>query len=228
MTPRSPTITHLISPKLNAKLRKIATSKTYSDGQIIHNRGDIKPGLSIVRKGAAHVGTFGKDGSFISITVLGIGQTFGEVTLFASLPRTQDITAVGQTEIDQIPGPLFFDIYEKEPSLAHALMMIALLRSHALLEDVTNGRRMSVPILLAKIILDQSIIEGTSGTVTTRQSDLAATLGVSRYTVSKALKKLADQGLITLGYGQLEIPDIKTLQIWAEQRSAVETLSRLD
>jgi len=219
-----PRITKLISSELDAKLHALAHSRTYGDGQIIHSRGDIKPGLSIVRKGAAHVGTFGKDGSFVSITVLGVGQTFGELTLFAALPRTQDITAVGATKIDQIPGPKFLALYEKEPTLSHALMMIALMRSHALVESLTDGRRMNISIRLAKTLLDLCQGDRGSAHITIRQTDLAATLGVSRYTVNKTLKTLGKTGFIALGYGEIKIPDLDGFRNWTETRSATETL----
>ena len=92
------------------RLRRAAVLVRYGEGELIHNRGDDKPGLSIVHRGHVRVGIYGYAGTFILSALLGPGQTFGEFTLLAGLPRTHDaVAASSDTEVHHLseePPPL--------------------------------------------------------------------------------------------------------------------------
>jgi CRP/FNR family cyclic AMP-dependent transcriptional regulator len=113
LTAQSPRLQEFISPELDRALSREANSTRYSEGQLVHSRGESAPGLSIVRKGAVRVGNVGVDGSYLTTSILGVGQCFGEFTLFASLPRTHDATAVGDTVVDQVSGIHFMRLFDQ-------------------------------------------------------------------------------------------------------------------
>lgn len=221
----SPAFMDLLSPELAAKLKNISNVVAYSDGQLIHSRGDPKPGLSIVRNGAIKVGIFGIDGSFIATSIVGPGQSFGEFTLFAGLPRTHDVSAVGHTEIDQISAKSFKVLFDAEPELARTMLIISLTRTHHLLELLDDMRRLSLPVRAAKFLHSMSQSANDTDALTCRQSDLAFTLGVSRISLGKALRQLADQGLIVLGYGKILLPDTQKLSAWVTDHSLIMPLT---
>lgn len=221
---RSQPFMALLPASVQQHLQSLSALKKYNDGQMIHSRGDIKPGLSIIRSGMARVGTMGKDGTFIEVSTLGIGHSFGEFTLFAGLPRTHDIYAVGETQIDQIPGPQFLRYYETEPRLSHALFVSTLGRTHLLLELLNDSRRLPLDAQIAKTISMMIRTEDNAAVVTLLQSDLASTLGISRYTVSKTLDKLSKRRLISVGYRKIMVPDVKALRDWILTQSAVAPL----
>jgi len=79
---KSPTFLSLLPAPLVDKVTQAGTIIKYSDEQLIHSRGEIKPGLSIVRSGAVNVGVYGADGKFLMVAKLGPGETFGEFTIF--------------------------------------------------------------------------------------------------------------------------------------------------
>ncbi|MEM9624399.1 MAG: cyclic nucleotide-binding domain-containing protein, partial [Pseudomonadota bacterium] len=149
----SPLLQDLLPSRLLRQLQQIARTISYRDGQIIHSRGDAKPGLSMVRQGLVQVGNFGSDGSYITTSTLGPGQCFGEFTLFAGLPRTHSITARGDCEVDQIPGPAFMRLFNREPELARAMLTISLIRTHGLLEFLDDLRRLPLLVRVAKVLL---------------------------------------------------------------------------
>jgi len=66
------------------------------------------------------------------------------------------------------------------------------------------------------VILITSAVEVT--TFRFRQSDLAATLGMSRQTLSTALRKLERLELVTTGYGEISLVDRKKLIAWLDGR----------
>lgn len=217
---QSPVLQDLISTELDSALSRAAKTVRYSEGQLIHSRGETAQGLSIVRAGAVRVGNVGIDGSYLTTSILGIGQCFGEFTLFAALPRTHDATAVGDAAIDQLSRKSFMQLFNKEPELANALLTISLRRTHSLLEFVDDMRRLPLPVRVAKIFLNNS--ESTELNVL--QEEIAFTLGVSRVSMGKVLKKLELAGLIKRGYGRIRITDRDLLAKWVRERLVVTPL----
>ncbi|MFT6407377.1 MAG: CRP-like cAMP-binding protein [Arenicella sp.] len=188
----------------------------YSDGQLIQTRGTLKPGLSIVHKGAAHVGVNGIDGTFVMVATLGPGECFGEFTLFTELPRTHDISAIGESEVYQLSQSRFDALYRGQPSISRALLKTTLIRTHILMEMLDAIRRLPILERTAKVLLSMSYTLGGSNVLQCRQADLAYTLGVTRVSLGKAMKQLSHLGLIEIGYGQVVIPSRSSLSDWVE------------
>jgi len=130
----TPSFMDRLPEALREKIIQAGNLVSYNDGQLIHSRGDVKPGVSIVMSGSVQVGVYGIDGVFVMTTVLGPGQTFGEFTLFAGLPRTHDVAASGATQINQVSANAFNRLYEAEPDISRALLSTTLVRTHRLLE----------------------------------------------------------------------------------------------
>lgn len=194
----------------------VSVLMNYSDGQLIHTRGELKPGLSIVRKGAAHVGVNGIDGRFVMVAALGPGECFGEFTLFTELPRTHDVSSIGDSEIFQLSKENFEKLYRDHSSIAHALLNTTLTRTHILLEMLDAIRRLPIVERTAKTLLSMSYSLGGSNVLRSRQDELAYTLGVTRASLSKALKQLSQLDLIEVGYGKITIPSQSALMNWVD------------
>jgi len=210
----APAFMDLLPDNVAEKVCQESTIVKYVDGQFIQSRGDPKPGISIVRSGAANAGIIGIDGSVSMTTILGPGQSFGEFTIFTELPRTHDVTAAGETEIYQMSATRFTRLYDNEPQLSRALLKTALIRSHILLEMLDAIRRLPIRERAAKILQSMSHTAGNPRVLECRQSELAFTLGISRISLNRALRQLADLKLIKLGYCQIRIPDPLHLSDW--------------
>jgi len=215
----------LLSEPVADRIRLESRLVRYTDGQLIHSRGAQKPGLSIVASGSACIGIYGIDGSFVITANLGVGETFGEFTLFTDLPRTHDVFATGTAEIYQLSSKSFNAIYDQEPEIAKALLKKTLSRTHQLLEMLDSIRRLPIREQTAKLLLSMTPSASTSATLKCRQSELAFTLGVSRVSLNRALSNLTELGLVGLGYGQIEIPSVPKLQAWVNQQCGATQLS---
>ena len=216
----APSFMDSLSKTHQAQLRQASVTITYSDGALIHSRGDIKPGLSIVKSGAAHVGVYGEDGSFVMTSRMGPGQCFGEFTLFTDLPRTHDVTASGTTEIYQIPETRFTPLYQQEPDILKALLSTSLMRLHIVIEMLDALRRLPLRERAAKILLSMLRLGGNMNRLEFKQSEFAYTLGVTRVSLNRVLKELAALDLITIGYGYIDIPDTDRLAMWVARNTA--------
>ena len=222
----SPRIADLISPELNKKLMALGEARRYTDGEIIHRRGDTKVGLTIVKAGAMRVGVQGVDGSFVTTTIFGEGQCIGEFTLFLGLPRTHDVSAMGDCLLQQIPEKPFMALFNQEPELARGLLSLSLLRTHAMIEMADDFRRLPKEVHLAKVLLGMSQSAVNPSEIHCLQEDLAFMLGVSRVSLGKLLHKLQHAGLVTLGYRKIQLPDLPKLENWIEERALVSPVSQ--
>ncbi|MCV6613405.1 MAG: Crp/Fnr family transcriptional regulator [Cellvibrionaceae bacterium] len=206
-----------------ALLKQQGQITVYEDGEVIHQRGDQSPGLSAVLSGAVRVGNYGRDGRYFLSAQLGPGDSFGEQTVFTALPRSHSAEAVGETRISQLgPGQTKALLLE-HPKLALDLLGSLAQRLHWSLEALDDSKRLPLMLRTAKLIryIDQQ--EEANGQLSVSQEQLAAQIGVSRMSLSKALNKLQSQGLIERRYKTLKIVDRQRLQSWIEANS--ETLS---
>lgn len=233
----SPKLSELMSPDCYQTLLSGGRCISYPKGTIVHQRGDDKPGLSIVDSGRVEVGNTGSDGSFLVTSIMGPGQCFGEFTVFAGLPRTHTITAAVDSRIHQIPAPKVNQLLDREPAVSRAFLTLSLLRTHGLLEFSDDFRRLPKIVHLAKFIWSiaeastetrgnaRGNVQGNECIAYFRQQDLAYTFGLSRVSVSKSLNKLQNEGLIELGYGCVRFPNPDKLKRWLAEHQAIEPLT---
>ena len=214
VTESAPTFIDQLSEPVREQVSKAGTLVRYQSGQLIHNRGDEKPGVSIVVSGAVQVGAFGEDGTFTMTSHLGIGQTFGEFTTFVSLPRSHDVIALGETEINQLSAPAFQRLYDQYPEVSHALLTTSLMRTQRLFDLFDAIRRLPLRERTAKVLLMLMQSAGDRDAFECRQSDLAHALGVSRSSLSKALQQLKELGFIDTGYGRIKLIASNEMRRW--------------
>jgi len=218
----APILDELLTASLNEQIFAVARRVSFSHGQLIQMRGDTNSGLCIVREGAVRVGNQGRDGSYLTTSILTPGHCYGEFTLLAGLPRTHEMVAIGATEIDAIAKQPFLKLFDAEPELAKALLKISLVRNHSLLEFMDDMRRLPLAVHVAKFIYRAA---AGKAAITIRQEDLAFTFGVSRVSMGKVLKRLASLKLVKLGYGKIELTSRTRFQAWLEEQSLIEPLA---
>lgn len=209
------------------------TPTEYDKGAMIHNRGDFKPGLSIVVAGQVKVGNYGIDGNYQLTTVLERGDTFGEFTLYASLARTHHAQAMSDCTVLQINESRFRQLEAAHPEVGVFLTRNLAIKLHATLERLDDILRLPTHVQLAKLIYQTSVAQAnsvetnpvqansfqislgqTSTAVALRQSDYAERLGVTVLTAHKALNKLVSLSLIRKQYGKVEIVDMQAMSKW--------------
>ena len=201
------------------------TRKRYSAGENIHLRGDRKPGLSVVIDGLVKVGNTGFDGAYQLTALLKKGDTFGEFTLFANLPRTHNADAFSDCEIVQLTTQQFEYWVSKEPALVAAMLANVSQKLHSALEMLDDTKRLALPVRLAKMLLALSA-EQNSLHLALRQSDCAELLGVTVLSAHKALKVLAKEELLASRYGKIEISDRARLGEYVSAKASLHSLDK--
>ncbi|KEO92101.1 hypothetical protein EH31_05380 [Erythrobacter longus] len=199
-----------------ARLKKAGHRRTLNDGQFIHSRGDTDPGISIIESGAAKAGIYGTDGEFILTSFLGPGHSFGEFTVFTQIPLSHDVSAVGPTSVIRIPSRTFLELGEAQPAYLSALMRATLMRSHILLEMLHAVRILPLVPRVAKFLLILTPPPPAKPRLRFKQTDLAATIGLSRASMNRALGKLEDLGFIERNYNFIEVLRLHEMHQWLQ------------
>ncbi|MFC3094888.1 Crp/Fnr family transcriptional regulator [Alteromonas sediminis] len=201
-------------------METFAPTVHYLTGEVIHVRGEHKPGLSIVKSGTVRVGNYGKDGRYCMTRLLHAGETFGEFTLFATLPRTHNAEAASNSEVIQLDKTLF-DVFCKEhPELTAWMLRSLAVKLHDSLEMLDDVRRLPLHVRAAKTLL--SLARQSNMTrVIIKQNELSDVLGVTVLSAHQSLKKLTSIGLITIGYGYIDIVSLETIETWTEEQASI-------
>ena len=203
-------------------LNEAAVAVRYTDGQLIHARGDPEQSLSIVKSGAVRLGQVTYDGTYTAIAVLGPGQFFGEFTIFAGLPREFDANASGPTIINEVSRIRFDRLIERHRGIREHFLFSLAHRLHAALGFVDDLRRLSLPVRTAKTLLMMARAESIAAPLKLTQAELAEMLGVTRVSANKALAHLEQLGLIVRAYGQVTIVDQGTMAGWIAKQTLLD------
>jgi CRP-like cAMP-binding protein len=195
----------------------------YQDNETIHSRGDLLPGLSIVYTGQVRVGNYGLDGRYQLTTILEKGNTFGEFTLFANLPRTHNAEAINKTQVIQMSAPQYQNFIKNHPIVENMLLSSLAKKLHQTLEHLDDVIRLPTHTRLAKILFRLSN-QHQSQTLKMKQNQCAQLLGVTVLSAHKALKKLQEEQLIRTAYGEIHIEDSEVLRKWLLRQSSIFSL----
>jgi CRP/FNR family cyclic AMP-dependent transcriptional regulator len=208
------------------RLTEIGSSHLYEGGQIIQFRGDMRHGLSIIESGALRMGTTSADGRFLSTVILRQGESYGELTLFARLPRALDAETIGPTRINFVSREAFTRILDGAPDLRDIVLSNLATQLARALEQIDSLLRLPLHAQIARLLNEYAITAPDQPPIkiAVTHAQLAASLGVTRVSIASALDRLVATGLITKGYGSIEICDLPAMRSWLADQSDIESL----
>ena len=207
------------------QLSSIVVDKLYRRGQTIFSEGDDGDGFYVVASGRVKVFKLSHEGKEQILHILGAGEPFGEVPVFAGEHFPAHAEAMEEARVFFLPRTAFVELIKKNPSLA--LNMLAMLsrrlrRFSALIEDLSLKE---VPGRLSAYLLYLSEAKNKSDNLTLdiSKAQLASLLGTIPETLSRILARMSAEELIQSdGQRSIKILDREGLEELAsgEQRLA--------
>ncbi len=167
------------------------------------------------------MGAVGQSGQVISAGLLSAGDMFGEITVFAGLPRMQDAHAHGTTVIDHLSSARFRLFLEEYPSAVELILEVMARRQARAIIAIDEILRLPLIDRLGRLLLEHDRLSGQTGVIPVAQNELAERLGVSRVAVSNALAQLAAKGFVQSGYGRVGLLETGGLRLWLSSRNDV-------
>ena len=193
-----------------------ARQRRLAAGQYLFKRGDPPCGLYAVLDGTLRISAVNEHGKEALLSLVERPYWFGEICLFDGLPRTHDACAVGPCTLLQVPQQALLNILGESPPYWRDMALLMSQKLRLSFINIEHLSLMPASVRLAHRLL--MIVEGYGDTEHSKrvlqlpQEDLAAMLSLSRQTTNALLKDLQAQGVVRLGYGEIEILDAHRLR----------------
>ncbi len=158
--------------------------------------------LYIVLKGIVRVSLSGKDGNELVLAALKAGNFFGEMSLIDGKSRSANVVAMEETVLGSLKRDRFVKKMEEEPAIALDLLTALVNRLRKADDMIETLAFLDVHERLTKFLLDnseESVDVGNKNYFKTKKRthmELAAHIGSSRESISKALKVMAHTELV--------------------------------
>lgn len=196
-------------------LHSVMRTSQYSKGEVIFREGDRSDALFVVNRGIIKLTKLEDNGKEHIVRLLFPGDFFGQFALLQEKPHYASAIAAEATGICRILRSDFLDILRRDPDTA-ARFMTAL---SAQLEEADAWASVLTLLetdrRLAKMLLyfrRKAMPNSQKFTLPVSKKELAGLIGATPETLSRKLRQLSDDGVLTVSGRQLFIRDEVALQ----------------
>jgi len=175
-----------------------AVAKTYKKNTIIINQGDETRSLHVILEGDVKVYIDDDQGKEVTLSTMGVGDSFGELALLSDSPRAASVVTTSPSKIALISKQDFMTCLSSNPSISSRVIEILIDQIQTLTEEVSSLALLDVYGRIARIINNNAQEEnGKLVTMPLTHQEIANMVGSSREMVSKILKDLRIGGYIS-------------------------------
>ncbi len=174
-------------------------------GPILH-RGQSISGAYFVVRGRLRVYAVAPDGTEATLYFIDPGETcvFALNSLFNDLRYPAWVQAETATTVALIPGPLFRELFQKEPAIQDVTVRALSTLVFRLMEELEEVHAYKLDQRLANLLL---IHASAAGEVAMTQQQIARHLGTTREVVARLLRDFVARGHVETGRGLTRILD---------------------
>ena len=203
----------------NAALDLVARSaihRVYAEGQVVLLEGEPCAGLYIVESGWLKAIKIGLDGREQVLQMLKPGDAFNLISIFTGAPNQATVAALEASHVWVIPRSFLLSLLEEQPSFAQLVVKDLAGRVMHLVSLVEDLSLRSVEARLARLLLEQAQGDLVHRQRWATQAAMAARLGTVPDVVNRALRKLAEDGIVAVERHQIMILERDKLKIIAQ------------
>lgn len=185
-------------------LARLTTRRRYPKDTVVFFENEQGDTLFMILEGRVRVTILGDDGREVILSVLGPGDFFGEISLLDNEPRSATAIAAEESELLLLHRADLQGAMSENPSIGAALIRVLSARLRRANHQISTLALLDVYGPVARVILDIAREEGRrlkDGRIAFRRAthqELANRIGTTRETVTRMLKDLERQGLITV------------------------------
>lgn len=207
-----------LSDEEAARLASEWSVRAYGPREFVIVEGDPAAGFYLLREGKARIFRTGADGREQTFRISSAGDTFGEVPVLDGGPNPATVETLEPSEVVFIPGESFLRAVRTNPAVALPVLMHVARRLRSFTELVEQISLQTVHARLARYLYQLAREEGVprGGSIVVpreiTQHDLASLVGSVREVVSRTLKTMEDDGIVTVHRKEIEIHDLAALR----------------
>jgi CRP-like cAMP-binding protein len=168
--------------------------RNFRRGQVVFSTGDPGDTAIVVVSGRVKVVLRSADGRELTLTVIGAGGLFGELSVADNGPRSTDAETLEESALLLIPRERVQDLCARVPSVAQALTGSIAGTLRRLTGEAGDLVFLDLPRRVAKVVLSQP--RDADGLIRLRmnQEELARQVGGTRQSVNTALRGFERHG----------------------------------
>lgn len=189
-----------------------AIDRRYRADEAIFLEGDPCTGLYVVQDGWLKSVKVSPAGREQVVRYIGPGETFNEVSVLAGTPNQVTVVALEAAMVWLIRRDTLLRLLETDRRLARAVtqnLAGRVLHLMSLIEDLSLR---TVESRLARLLLEEATGAALYRHQWATQAEMAGRLGTVPDVLNRALRKLADEGLIQVDRHQIQILDRTELE----------------
>jgi CRP-like cAMP-binding protein len=206
-------------PARLAPLAARAFLRRFAAGQVVMTEGEPSSDLYVVRAGRVRVLVQSPRGEELTLSVLGPGDTMGELSVIDEQPRSASAEALTDVELVTLRSADVRALLRSDPALLLATAAELAATVRRLTGRAADLVFLDLPRRLAKLLLAEAQ-EGPGGALLLdpgmSQSGLAARLGVTRQSLNRALGGLVRRGWVRTENGSYLVVDPAALRRFAD------------
>ncbi len=201
-----------------AEVAVISTKRSFVKGESLFTEGEPANGFYLLASGSIKLCKFSQDGKEKVLHFVNPAETFAEAAFFGDGKYPAEARALEKGEALFFPKEAFMGLLERNPrfSLNLIVSLSLLLRRFARqIEELTFAE---VPARLAAYLMELAEKKATTFQGKTyldldmKKGELASRLGTVSETLSRALKKLKEEGIIDVEGSRVIVYDIERLK----------------
>jgi CRP/FNR family transcriptional regulator len=177
----------------------------YAHGEVVFLEGEQAAGLHIIEYGWLKAVKTSLDGREHVLRLIGPGETFNEIGVFANRPNPATAIALEETGIWLLRQDAISQLLREQPDFARQIVEGMAGRIIDLVEMVADLSLRPVTARLARLILQDSQDDVLHRPRWYTQTELAARVGTVPDVVQRALRTLEADGLIEMERHQIRI-----------------------
>lgn len=199
-------------PSVAEGLRRIATVRSWDDGETVVQGGVIPRSVLLIQSGRLRFAGTSREGDEVLFRWFVPGEFVALASVLGNFPFAVDAIAVGRCEAMYFERSQLLDFLRSDAEAALLMAGLISLRANELTHLVIAlaGRSLisRVYSTLRRLALHSGVRDRDGGTVlTASQQDIASAVGASRQRVNIELRRLEVMGRIQLGYGHIVVTD---------------------
>lgn len=194
-----------------------AKERRYRKGSILHGGSTECTGLMLIRSGQIRAYTTSAEGKEITLYRLFERDIclFSASCIMNSIQFDVTLAAEKDSEVTVIPSEVYKSVMNASAPLANFTSEVMASRFSDVMWLVEQVMWKSFDERLAAFLLEEANIEG-SDTIKITHEVIGNHLGSPREVVTRMLKYFADEGIVKLARGSIEITDAERLRALAE------------
>lgn len=199
-----------------ARLAEQAHVETAPRGKVLANEGDTPDRFGVVVSGRVKIYHLGAEGRELTFETVSTGEPIAAVAALAGTRLPATIEAATQATVAWLPREAIFELIESQPAVVRTLIT-DLANRVANYTAVASSFSLDVPARLAAYLFQRALSSGQpveGGLLVDlgmSKSELASALGTVPETLSRALGRLRDEGVLSVRTKDVLVRDVGAL-----------------